>query len=155
MNSGGIFLLRNHFNHSCAPNVLASFYENKSVCITSRRVKKGDQLFITYNGGYLTHMSRAERRRNLHKDFGFQCDCEKCENKNWPISSDVIKSDKEFQRLAIELDLKKINMSDEQKCAALKQKCMTILVKYGDHPWCKEKELLSKCYMDLSVETLT
>lgn len=151
--AGGIFLLKNHFNHSCAPNVLSSTYENKAICITSRRVKKGEQLFITYGGQYFFH-SRDERRKGLSKDFGFTCECEKCENKNWPISSAVIKSNKEFQQLAKELDLKKINLSDGPKCSSLKQKCMDILIKYGDHQWSLEKDLLALFYLDLSVETM-
>lgn len=151
--TGGIFLLKNHFNHSCAPNVLSCHYENKAICITSRRVKKGEQLFISYGGQYFTH-SRAERQNGLWKDFGFQCECEKCENKHWPISSKAIKLDKEFQYLAKELDMEKIDFSDGPKCSILKQKCLDILVKYCDHPWTMEKDLVANFYQHLSVETM-
>ncbi|XP_055298795.1 uncharacterized protein LOC129566676 [Sitodiplosis mosellana] len=151
--NGGIFLLRNHFNHSCAPNVLCSNYENKSTCITSRHVKKGDQLFISYGSGYFNH-SRAERQKGLSNDFGFQCECEKCKNKSYPISSDVIKSDAEYQYLAKELDMKKVKFSDGSKCAILKQKCLEILIKYRDQPWTIEKDLVADFYQQLSVETI-
>lgn len=151
--TGGIFLLRNHFNHSCAPNVLASIYENKSICVTSRRVKKGEQLFITYGGQYFSQ-PRALRQNGLFKDFGFKCECEKCEHKKWPVSSYAIKSDKEFQQLAEELDMEKISLADGPKCSILKQRCLDILVKYGDQPWSIEKDLLAHFYLDLSVETL-
>lgn len=151
--TGGIFLLKNHFNHSCAPNVLSSTYENKSICVTSRHVKKGEQLFITYGVQYFFE-PRAERRRGLFKDFGFKCKCEKCEDKSWSTSSHVVKFDPEFQQLAKELDLKKIKLSDGPKCSFLKQKCLDILIKYGDHPWTIKKDLLAKFYQDLSVETI-
>lgn len=151
--TGGIFLLRNHINHSCSPNLLCGNYENKSICITSRPVKKGDQLFISYGERYFTQ-SRAERQRDLRKDFGFQCDCEKCKNKSYPISSGVIRSDAEYQCLAKELDMKKINFSDGPKCAMLKQKCLEILIKYSDQPWTTEKDLVANFYQQLSVETI-
>lgn len=38
--NGGIFLLRNHFNHSCSPNVLCGNYENKSVSLRVVRSKR-------------------------------------------------------------------------------------------------------------------
>lgn len=151
--TGGIFLLRNHFNHSCAPNLLSSSYENKSICITSRRVKKGDQLFISYGQMYWFH-SHSERQQCLSNDFGFQCECEKCENKNWPISSNRIKSDEGFQYLAKELDMKKIDCTDAPKCSLLKQKCLEILIKYVDLPWSTEKDLMSYFYEHLSIETI-
>lgn len=62
---GGIFLLRNHFNHSCAPNVLSSHYENKAIITTSRRIKQGDQLFITYGSTYLFNPLH-ERQQGLY-----------------------------------------------------------------------------------------
>lgn len=151
--TGGIFLLRNHFNHSCAPNVLTCNYGNKSICITSRRIKNGDQLFISYGPKYFTH-TRAERQKGLSKDFGFRCECEKCKKKSWPISLDALKSDEEFQYLANKLDMKKIDFADGPGCSILKQKCMDILIKYCDHPWCIEKDLVAHYYQHLSVETL-
>lgn len=151
--TGGIFLLKNHFNHSCAPNVLASTYENKTIGVTSRRIKKGEQLFITYGGHYFSH-PRAERQKGLFNDFGFKCECEKCENKRWPVSSCTMKSDRGFQQLAKELDMKKIDLADGPKCSILKRRCLDILAKYGDHPWSIEKDLLAYFYQDLSVETM-
>lgn len=108
---------------------------------------------MSYGGQYFSH-SRAERQKCLNNDFGFQCKCEKCENKNWPISSKAMKCDQEFQHLAKELDLEKIDLSDGQKCSILKQKCLNILIKYADHPWTMEKDLVAHFYQNLSDETM-
>lgn len=152
--TGGIFLLRNHLNHSCAPNILCSFYENKSVCITSRRIKEGDQLFISYGDGKFLLKPRSERQKHLYNGFGFQCECEKCSNDNWPISSNVIKSDPEFKCLTEQLHQKKFNFSQTAKCALLKQKCLEILIKYVDLAWCIEFDMVASWFQELSVETL-
>lgn len=151
--TGGIYLLRNHFNHSCAPNLLCTTYENKSISITSRRVKKGDQLFISYGEMYWSQ-SHSGRQQRLSDDFGFQCKCERCENKNWPIPSNRIKSDEEFQKLAKELDKNIEYHNDVPKCFLLKQKCLEILIKYADLPWSTEKDLVSDFYQHLSMETI-
>lgn len=147
---GFIFLLRNHINHSCVPNLLCSCYENKSVVITSRRIKKGDQLFISYDEYYF-FQPREMRQQKLYKDFGFQCECEKCENIYWPISSHRIKSDPNYQLIIAN---KEVNSSDVTKRVFMKKKCLEILIKYSDSVWYTELDMVSHLYQHFSTETL-
>lgn len=149
--TGGIFLLRNNFNHSCAPNTLTSLYENRSIAITSRRIKKGDQLFISYGARYFGLTSRQERQQRLYDDFGFWCECEKCKIENWPISSPRIRCDPNYQYLVQEVrpdaigELKK----DRSKCANVKKQFLDLLIRYSDSPWCIELDMASQLYEDL------
>lgn len=152
--TGGIFLLKNHFNHSCASNLLATFYEDKSVCTTSRRIKKGDQLFISYGRENVNFAPRKERQRYLLRCFGFKCGCECCQSKNWPISSAIVKSDPEFKYLVKEMQNHKNTYDELAKCVSLKQKCLEILIKYADKPWCTELDKVSFWFEHLSVETM-
>lgn len=154
--TGGIFLLRNHFNHSCAPNTLASVYENRSIAITSRRIKKCDQLFISYGPQYFGSTSRHERQQHLYDDFGFWCECEKCKIENWPISSPRIQNDPNYQYLVQEVRHDAIGelKNDRSKCPKVKQQFLDLLIKYSDLPWCIELDMASHSYQDLSIETL-
>lgn len=154
--TGGIFLLLNHFNHSCAPNALVSYYENKAVVITSRRIKKGDQLFTTYGTFYLQTVSRIERQEALYQDFGFWCKCEKCENKKWPVTSDPIQCDPSYQRLLRIMQDTDFGVlqQDLAKCSEIKQGFLDILIKYSDFPWSTQLDWASDFYQHLSIETL-
>lgn len=148
---GEVFLLQNHFNHSCAPNLLHTSYENKTVVITSRRIKKGDQLFISYGKEYFFE-SRNNRRTKLFEGFGFHCDCEKCENDKWPISSKQIESDADYQFSL--RDAAKSKTSEVAKRLALKKKCIELLIKYADSIWCSQLDTVSHLYQNLSTETM-
>ncbi|XP_031630400.1 SET and MYND domain-containing protein 4-like isoform X2 [Contarinia nasturtii] len=151
---GGIFLIRNHLNHSCAPNILCSAFQNKSICISSRRIKKGDQLFISYGDTYWDPHPLHERQQNLWNDFGFQCKCEKCRNTNWPISSEKVQSDPDFQNIQADLWKEKFGYPDLAKCVSRKRTCLELLKKYSDLPWCTQLDLVSKGFQTACVESL-
>lgn len=151
--SDKVFLLRNHLNHSCAPNLLGVYHENKSVSITSRRIKKGDQLFISYEPECWTH-PRDVRQKILAREFDFQCKCEKCENSKWPISSEGVYYDPEFQYLLDEFYVKEYKFDDGAKSVFLKQKCIDLLIKYSDLPWCMELDKVSE-WFEGTANTLT
>lgn len=148
---GSVWLLKNHFNHSCAPNVLTSWYENKSVAITSRPIKKGDQLFVSYGKQYFVE-PRSIREAQLWEDFGFHCECEKCGNDEWPVSSTRIESDPDYQFLVE--NSKDLSVFEVGKRLSLKRKCVDILVKYSDAVWCTQLDVVSHLYEHLSTETL-
>lgn len=153
--NGGIYLLLNHFNHSCAPNALKSLYENKAVVITSRRIKKGDQVFISYGKKYFQTMVRDERQQALYKDFGFWCKCEKCENKNWPTESLLIQNDPKYQSLWKEVRFNDLEVfqKDRAKCSKVKQGFLDLLIKYSNLAWCGELEMAAFWYQELSMES--
>lgn len=43
-----ILLLGSMFNHSCDPNLIATFYDNKFVFVVNRPIKAESQLFVSY-----------------------------------------------------------------------------------------------------------
>lgn len=66
------------FNHSCAPNIIHKSSGKLSFCKTSRRVKKGEQLFISYLSPYEMELLKEHRQEKLRSGWGFDCLCKKC-----------------------------------------------------------------------------
>ncbi|XP_055295380.1 SET domain-containing protein 3-like [Sitodiplosis mosellana] len=141
----GTYLLRSFFNHSCAPNVLFYHYENKCIGITSRLIRKGEQLFMIYNPTcWSTPLNKQPMARI---EYEFQCDCEKCKSTNWPNSSKRIKSDPDIQY--IESFMSEANgpiddFSHHQNYLNIQQRCINVLNKYGNLPWTTELNMVSR-----------
>ncbi|KZM22732.1 SET domain-containing protein 5 [Ascochyta rabiei] len=72
----GLFPKIARINHSCRPNT--SYYWskklNKRVVYASRKIKKGEEFFVSYIGLLSTH---EERQKRLDR-YGFKCTCEAC-----------------------------------------------------------------------------
>jgi hypothetical protein len=66
------------FNHSCEPNVLKERSGRLWVFRASRDVMKGEELCITYLGGDERDFDVQGRRKRLHDEWGFICQCRKC-----------------------------------------------------------------------------
>jgi hypothetical protein len=78
-NSGkevGLFPKIARINHSCRPN--ASYYWsdklNKRIVYTTRRIKEGEEIFVSYISLLLT---QEDRQKQLDR-YGFKCTCEAC-----------------------------------------------------------------------------
>lgn len=112
-------------NHSCTPNLYEQTFENKLFCTTISPIKKGEQLFITYNHDFLAPDSQKEERQNyLNEKFGFTCKCSRCVPQSRSKDSLKIHKDPSFQFI---LD----NQYDIVYDESLKEKCYDILRKYG------------------------
>lgn len=72
-----VFELFSRLNHSCDPNILPRWDEESfSVEIsTSKPVKAGDELFVTY---IIPLQKRRERRAELLMKYKFECQCAWC-----------------------------------------------------------------------------
>lgn len=90
---GGLYLVHSHFNHSCAPNVHVTHppsragvrQATKVMLIARRDIKKGEELFITYQNPDLT---LARRRLLLWREYMFgPCECERCKEEEGRLSS--------------------------------------------------------------------
>ncbi|KAF1941413.1 SET domain-containing protein [Clathrospora elynae] len=72
-------------NHSCRPN--SDYYWNEKlntqVVYASRKIKKGEELSVSYISLLLTHQ---ERQKDLDR-YGFTCSCEAC-NQEREVSDD-------------------------------------------------------------------
>lgn len=75
-----MFDILSRFNHSCSPNVEHYIDDDEiTYCVTTRRINKGEQLFINYVS--TTEWKRPEdRQKYLKKVWNFQCRCQVCLN---------------------------------------------------------------------------
>lgn len=67
-----------YWNHSCRPNITKSRNGREWTFSTSREVKEGEELCITYLGGEEKEVGVEKRREMLEKAWKFVCGCEKC-----------------------------------------------------------------------------
>ncbi|KAK8074337.1 hypothetical protein PG994_005236 [Apiospora phragmitis] len=75
-----VYLGTSRFNHQCAPNLLTNIKTNGEITLRARhRILVGAELTISY-----IHLDllRAERRRKLLEDFGFECQCDLCDEED-------------------------------------------------------------------------
>lgn len=96
----GIFLFKSLLNHACSPNIECVRYDEKAVLFVTRPIKAGGQLFDCYGFNAKTY-PKATRLSKLKQFFGFNCDCEACNNK-WPQdfpSKDIGFVEPKFDRL--------------------------------------------------------
>lgn len=71
-----IFLTASRFNHSCTANCIYTFPAHDAIEIRSLTgVPEGEEMTIAYTDPLKLH---EERRRQLVKDFGFECQCPAC-----------------------------------------------------------------------------
>lgn len=151
--TGGIFLISNHINHSCAPNLINFHYENKMIGIVARPIRTGDQIFINYGGDKCFIRPKIWRQQYLWDGFGFQCKCEKCSN-NWPVSSERISSDPDYNFVLNQMHGEEgMDYTDSTKCSILKAKCLTILKKHSDIPWTTELDTILNHLQKILIET--
>lgn len=140
-------ILKTYFNHSCAPNI-ATYCDNGSIIgKIIRPVKSGEQLFCSYFGNLLG-LTWGDRRKM--EEFGFKCECFRCEsgvddNTDFHIDPDI----------AFELDylyLRK-NFSpsrsypDEQIRKIVEEKSAGLLKKFGRNDWSYSLEYVMQSYV--------
>lgn len=70
------------FNHSCEPSFMRCNYGNSVICVASKTIKKGDEIFENYGLMY-TAKSLAERQKITSSHYGFKCECLPCAE-DWP-----------------------------------------------------------------------
>ncbi|MCD4811282.1 SET domain-containing protein-lysine N-methyltransferase [bacterium] len=71
-------VITSFFNHSCFPNSSILFHHrlNEYEIIANRNIKKGEEIFFTYIALY---QYTNERRDELMYNYGFHCDCPRCQ----------------------------------------------------------------------------
>lgn len=75
----GLYTTASYFNHSCCPNLAKRRRGRGWEFWAMRDVGPGEQCCITYLGGDEKELSVTERRTRLHRVWGFECACERCQ----------------------------------------------------------------------------
>eukprot|EP00930_Biecheleria_cincta_P082535 TRINITY_DN72252_c0_g1_i1.p1 TRINITY_DN72252_c0_g1~~TRINITY_DN72252_c0_g1_i1.p1 ORF type:complete len:374 (+),score=53.42 TRINITY_DN72252_c0_g1_i1:53-1123(+) len=72
----GLMLKLSRFNHSCCPNLEQSWDEDagQAHLVAAEPIKAGEELFTHY---VELRLPREERRKQLHENYRFWCDCAK------------------------------------------------------------------------------
>jgi len=73
-----LFLKTSQINHSCRPNCDFFFTGETQNVRTIDRIKKGEELFISYERVGKSMPDREDRIPHLMKSFGFECFCNFC-----------------------------------------------------------------------------
>lgn len=119
-----MFFISSYFNHSCLPNVTKLSRDNLSVVVAIQKIKKGQQLFITYLDGELVKMTGKERNNKLENGYGFRCSCELCVS---GLKSNVqyLEMDSDFQCVVKDIENFNVNLISD-----IKERCIRFLSKY-------------------------
>lgn len=73
-----LFLKTSQINHSCKPNCDFFFTGDTQNVKTIDRIKKGEELFISYERVGKSMPDREDRIPHLMRSFGFECFCDFC-----------------------------------------------------------------------------
>lgn len=68
-------------NHSCTPNVQATFPESNHVLhlVALKAIAAGEEICTSYLNECMLERSRHSRQKELQKNYLFNCSCAKCE----------------------------------------------------------------------------
>lgn len=139
------------FNHSCSPNAFHHVIDDQTVLVTIRPILKGEQVFISYLGEE-AGQSTFFRRMRLVNDFGFFCECDKCEPRCLQADRIAMQSDSYYKYVKQNY---KTAFEERVRRIALKEVCIGFLNKYGHFPWSEELNLVSFCYLKWIFEYWT
>lgn len=137
---------KTYFNHSCAPNI--SFHCDNGFIVGKivRPVKGGEQLCCSYFGNLLG-LTWDDRKRMT--DFGFECDCFRCEggvddNQDMYTDDDfVFNNDYYYLRANFSPNR---SYPDEPKRKIVEEKCVKLLKEYGRNEWSYGLEYVMQAY---------
>lgn len=136
------------FNHSCAPNAFYSTTNNVGYLLAVRPIKKGDQIFINYLGD-LADDSKDKRDKTLNGNWGFSCECERCEpiikRLDMKANDAKIMENVAYSYIEKHHDDYKLPYGCERR-TYLSQQCGKILDEYG-HIWSNLLEYVTKSFI--------
>lgn len=135
---GQMCVLMSLFSHSCAPNVQEIWIDNRTACITIRKIKKGEQLCLAYMTEETMQSQQKDHKMEIYSKFGFRCKCVKCENKLVHM--------KQIERDTYFLQINNANVDPKNKVQLqeLITKCVALLNKYGHLQWSYQLDYISK-----------
>lgn len=74
----GVYLAASRFNHSCSPNASAVRFEGRDIVVRALAdIPEGEEVTVAYT--YDLYQGAAARRAAIAQEFGFLCQCARCE----------------------------------------------------------------------------
>ncbi|KAF6148179.1 hypothetical protein GIB67_011954 [Kingdonia uniflora] len=116
----GLWVLASFINHSCNPNARRLHVGDHVIVHTSRDVKAGEE--ITF--AYFDVLSPLKKRRELSKEWGFPCNCQRCKFEEELSCSDDLReievafefgSDMGAMIIKLEKGMRKAKMKGKEK----------------------------------------
>lgn len=148
----GAFIICSYFNHACAPNLMVKRTGRIRYCITTRPIKTGKQLYVTYFGDLFCEKTVQDCQEYLYKNYGFRCKCERCRCKANVLSKNsLIVSDPAYQYLCREQLKAKYIAYNVIKLIHMQETFVDLLNRYGEH-WCEELDTVIEDYETISDE---
>ncbi|XP_031618310.1 SET and MYND domain-containing protein 4-like [Contarinia nasturtii] len=137
-----INLIAKNLKHSCIPNVCYILKNGFITGITTRPIKKNEQLFISYTILDTFH-SEAERRATF-KDRNINCKCERCSFKTLPSNLQMI-SDSNFKFIEKNFKIQTLcnGFYVRPRIELMKEKCFSFLKMYGQMKWSIEMDRIT------------
>lgn len=139
-----IFDVLSLFNHSCAPNAYFLHKNDMGCCITVRPIKKGEQIFINYLGDEAT-LPTEDRRREISKQWRFECKCDRCEPNIQALNLRQLLDDCLHQYIDEHWGDSLLPLGDDRR-TLLQEKCAAFLTKYGRN-WCLSIDAVIQLFM--------
>lgn len=148
-NKSCVSIVQSYLNHGCAANLLSTDDGKYAICTTVRPIKAGQQLFVTYFGSLFCTDPVEFCQKYLLQTYGFNCTCERCKPSLSPTKSVNLASDPTFKLLAKEMRAQPIHELSKKKALTLQKKCVDLLNRVGDMPWCNELGFIMQSYGNL------
>lgn len=124
-------------NHSCSPNLYTRYTGKIHHCITTRPVRKGEQLFINYLGTQKQTMN--ERHDELKSKWDFTCNCDKCRPRCKSTDRKKVVADPTYKFITE-------NYKNGDNSPVILGECESFLNKFAHANWSKEIEAISEIY---------
>lgn len=133
-------LIKQYFNHSCAPNLLWTDRDGHSAIITIRPISKGQPLKMFYFE--ILMEPKVKRQQVLWECKQFVCDCTRCQGNTASLAQRKrIHSDSNYQQI--------VSAARDDISQKLMEKCETFLRIYGQVPWCNEIGKVVSVYISI------
>lgn len=126
-----------YFQHSCAPNVLTIAGDGRSVFVTAKPIKQGEQLFISHIP--ICIEPTDYRQEFLWEQVNMRCSCSRCKGvEATAIERLKLTSHPSFHFIMTHKKSPQISSATYKEIEEAIQHCVTLLDKYGRMKWCDE-----------------
>lgn len=143
-----VYLMDGYFEHSCAPNILAIAGDGKNAYITTKPIKRGERVNISYLPIYID--PNAVRQQLLRNNTNITCNCARCQG--------IIATSTERQHLINDPSYRSLVTSEHRISSLLAtneeiremiEYCVIVLKQHGRMKWCDEIKKVFTMYQAL------